>query len=197
MKSNIRNKVLNLLSITVQIVLIIVCSMLLIRNVCYEAIVVSQSSMDPTLKDGDYGYAIKTKYALDNIHRFDIIIFNEDSKKENNKLIKRVIGLPGETIEFRGTDCSLYVNDEKIEQNFISLEEQSKTGNWNESRFYQIPENSYFVLGDNRGVSYDSRSFGCIEKEAIFGILKVVVGHYTNFDNGNYDSKELGPFRYF
>ena len=86
----------------IEAIIITVCSLLVVRNVCFETIVVSGSSMNPTLQSGDYGYCDKTKHTLDNINRFDIIIFEYDSNGDGKKeeLIKRVIGLPNENIYF-------------------------------------------------------------------------------------------------
>lgn len=186
-----KKKILFILSNILQVVLITVCSFLIVRNVCYNAIIVSHSSMYPTLNSGDYGYAIKTKYALDHIKRFDIVIFTldlDENDQEEDKLIKRVIGLPGETISFQGDNCDLYVNDNKISQDFIDLETQAHTG----IKTYTVPENCYFVLGDNRKNSKDSRFFGCVEKNKMEGILKVITRH-QNDDK----SMELVPFRYY
>lgn len=185
------NKFLKFFTLGLEIILVLVLSALFIRNTCYTPIVIDETSMMPTLKDKDYGYVIKTEYALKNIKRFDIITCKIDGKE--HELIKRVIGLPNETIEFVGKNCDLYINNVKIEQNFITPEVQSYTGNHK----YIIPENSYFVLGDNRRVSVDSRSFGCVKQENMTGILKVIMASCDINEKGEIVSKTFKPFIYF
>ena len=187
-----------ILTITLEIIMIIIASFLVIRNVCYTAIIVNQSSMNPTLNDGDYGYAIKTKHALNNIKRFDIVIFKLEENNEKKDLIKRIIGLPYEEIEFKD-DSDLYVNNVLIEQNFIDKETKKLTNIGLKQKKFIVPENQYFVLGDNRGISYDSRNFGYIEKNSIFGILKIITKHYSNYNNetNKYEKEEFIPFKFF
>lgn len=185
------NKVIKYISIGLEVTLLLCLSMLFIRNTCYTPIVIDETSMDPTLKDNDYGYVLRTDYALKNIDRFDIVTCKVDGKQ--NELIKRVIGLPNETIEFIGTECSLYVNGVEFKQDFITPEVQAYTGNHK----YVIPENSYLVLGDNRRVSVDSRAFGFVKQENMTGILKVIMASCKINENGQIISKEFKPFVYF
>ena len=129
---------------------------------------VSGASMYPTLHNGDRMVLSK----VGDIHRFDVIILK--APDENVEYIKRVIGMPGDTVEMkRGV---LYINGKKVDQPFINTEALAKqtvfiddftleslTG---ESK---VPEGKYFVLGDNRGVSKDSRMIGFINRSAIEG----------------------------
>ena len=70
------NKVIKYISIGLEVTLLLCLSMLFIRNTCYTPIVIDETSMDPTLKDNDYGYVLRTDYALKNIDRFDIVTCN-------------------------------------------------------------------------------------------------------------------------
>ena len=96
-------------------------------------------------------------------------------------LIKRVIGLPGETIEFKGDDCTLYVNNVEVTQDFIPHAVQKQTGrNLNYGYSLNTPitlgDDSYFVLGDNRANSFDSlHGLGLVKKDEIVGkaVLRV------------------------
>ncbi len=190
-----KKKILKIGLVILELILVGVCSLILVRNICYTPIVISETSMYPTLQDGDYGYVINTNYALNNIKRFDVVTCKVENREY--ELIKRVIGLPNETIEFRGEDCQLWVingdNEELIDQDFVSSEVKSYTGNGK----YVIPEDSYFVLGDNRKVSVDSRSFGTVEKENITGILKVVIANCLVSEDGEIIEKNFKPFVYF
>ena len=129
---------------------------------------VSGASMYPTLHNRDRMVLSK----IGDIHRFDVVILK--APDENVEYIKRVIGMPGDTIEMKSG--VLYINGKKVDQPFINNEALAKqtvfiddftleslTG---ESK---VPEGKYFVLGDNRGVSRDSRMIGFIDRSAIEG----------------------------
>lgn len=126
---------------------------------------VEGNSMQPTLKDNDIILYYKSKK---NIKRFDIIIF----KRNNNLFIKRVIGLPGDSIKY--IDNTLYVNDNPIEEDF----QKSITNDFNISDITSsdvIPNNKLFVLGDNRLFSTDGRSFGFIDINDVNGIMIIKI----------------------
>lgn len=122
------------------------------------------SSMSPTFESQEIVILNKFHYLLFDIKRFDIISFEYDSTKY---LIKRVIGLPGDKIEYK--DNVLYVNGEKIEEEFLS--EDIKTENFTLASlgYEEIPKDMYLVLGDNREDSLDSREIGLIQKKEILG----------------------------
>ena len=101
----------------------------------------------------------KVQTELGEVKRFDIVVVKYDGKY----LIKRVIALPGETLEYK--DSKLYINGEEIEETF--LEADVKTDNFKLSG--KVPENYYFVVGDNREVSLDSRYLGAFSRSKIIG----------------------------
>ena len=117
------------------------------------------SSMEPNIKDGDILLLNKFKYRFLDIKRGDIIAF---SHEDTNYMVKRVIGLPGETLEYKNQE--LYINDKKVEEDYLDddvvMEDIDKV---------TIPSDSYYVLGDNRAHSTDSREFGFIKKNQILG----------------------------
>lgn len=119
-------------------------------------------SMEPTLSVGN----IVLGNRLDRIpDRYDIILFwNPENKKQ--VLIKRVIGLPGEKIEMK-SGC-IYVDGQKINEPYL----QEK---YNDSGSYQVSQNSYFVMGDNRNHSYDSRDFFSIPQKDVLAKAVCVV----------------------
>ena len=195
---------LSILSTIITIILAIVSSLLVIRNVCYTNIVVHGASMYPTLQTGDFGYALSTDYAKNNIKTFDIIIFEREENDKKYDLIKRVIALPGQTYEFKGENCDLYINDEFTPQAFISLEYQKLTCEGSTSVIkkdvkYTVPENHYFVLGDNRGNSRDSaHGLGNVKQDEIVGILKVITSTCNiNNDENVCDDKKYVSFKFF
>lgn len=130
---------------------------------------VKGSSMYPTLKESDQLIVEKVSYHFKNPERFDIIVFNYREQRDEKPVhyIKRVIGLPGETIRIE--DGKIYINDELLEESYgYYLDEQVMEG-YDASEGITIGENEYFVLGDNRNDSLDSRKIGCISKDDIVG----------------------------
>lgn len=131
---------------------VIILAVVLIRTFVFTVIRVNQESMYNTLKEGDL--MILKKYDK-NYDRFDIVVVNDNGKK----IIKRIIGLPKETIEYK--DSILYINEEVMEDAYSKSETKDFKG--------YCAEDEYFVMGDNRLVSKDSRIIGCIEKKDIVG----------------------------
>ena len=129
---------------------------------------VSGASMYPTLHNGDRMVLSK----VGDIHRFDVVILK--APDENVEYIKRVIGMPGDTVEMKSG--VLYINGKKVEQPFINTEVLAKQTVFMDDFTLEsltgeskVPEGKYFVLGDNRGVSKDSRMIGFIDRSAIEG----------------------------
>ena len=137
----------------VYIVLIVV----LIRTFLITPAAVSGSSMESTLNNHDLVIINKLVYRIKPIERFDIVVVNND--EDNDRIIKRVIGLPNETIEYK--DNKLYINAKLIETK-LSFE-------YTDDFKVETKEDEYFVLGDNRDVSKDSRMLGNFNKKDIVG----------------------------
>jgi signal peptidase I len=138
---------------------------------------VVMTSMYPTLDDGQYIIINKFPCGMLDPARGDIIVFWRDSY--DNTLIKRVIGLPGECAQYRNDHC--YINHKMLEeQTDKSTTDYSQPfpKTMDHDGCIQLGENQYYVLGDNRPVSLDSRAFGPIEKKSIVGklILKTPFG---------------------
>lgn len=150
--------------------LIIIAVVLVIKAYIVAPIMVSGSSMDSTLKNGDIMILQKIGYNEKTIKRFDIIVINYNNKP----LIKRVIGLPGDKVE--SISGTLYINDEKIDEPYLDKDTYTKTFSI-EQLFdvEKIPEGYYFVLGDNREVSIDSRTIGLISIDNIMGKASLVI----------------------
>lgn len=131
-----------------------------------QPVVVHGQSMENTYHDGQYLFMEKISYRLHNIHRFDIMVFKMDNEV---KVIKRVIGLPGETVQIID-DGSILINGQEIKENF-GKEQIADAGD--AANEIQLGEDEYFVLGDNRNKSMDSRNsrVGIIQYEDIMGTI--------------------------
>ena len=140
---------------------IIVVVVILIRTFIITPALVDGASMDNTLKDGQLVIINKFSMIVNKPKRFDIVVVkNNDS---HDKIIKRVIGLPNEKIVYR--DNNLYINGELYKENYVlgnTTDYEVETG-----------EDEYFVLGDNREVSKDSRILGNFKKKDIIGKVRI------------------------
>ena len=151
---------------------LIVVAVILFRRYLYFPIIVRESSMNPTLYDGEVMILDRIGYKINGLNRFDIIVFNYD----NEKLIKRVIGMPGDTVEYK--DNKLYINDKYIEEDYTR--EDAEDFILEVIGYDVIPENKYLVMGDNRPISKDSRTIGLIDKKDILGYTSIVLYPFKN-----------------
>ncbi len=133
---------------------------------CVEKTTVIGSSMEKTLSANDQIIINKFIYHVSDPKRFDVIVFKQSGKEHSFYNIKRIIGLPGETVQIK--DGSIYINGEVLDE-IIEVEEMVNYGLAAEE--IVLEENEYFVLGDNRNNSEDSRfaSIGNITRDEIIG----------------------------
>jgi signal peptidase I, bacterial type len=143
----------------------------------YRAYHIPTPAMEPTIKVGDYAVADEDFYKSEKpIERFDIVVhkapLDENTKKagtdENSRFVFRVIGLGGEKVEIK--KGKVYINDEPLNEKFQKIDSEDDFGP------VVVPENEFFLLGDNRPNSYDSRYWkpSTIKRENIFGkIIKI------------------------
>lgn len=126
-------------------------------------------SMNTTLNDKDGLIVEKLSYLFGDVERFDIVVFPHYDEEKGKEVyyIKRVIGLPGETIQI--TDGKIYINGEVLEEDYGYYYDGKSMEGYEAAEEYDIGENQYFVLGDNRNRSKDSRIIGCIDENIIEG----------------------------
>lgn len=139
---------------------------ILINKFLFFEILVPSGSMYPTIKPKDR--IITTRiYNVNKIKRGDILVFYSDELQET--MVKRVIGLPNDSVEIKG-DGSVFINDQKIDEPYVKYP-NDRTGK------FKIPEREYLFLGDNRAHSFDSRSWKdpFISEEKIKGRAMYIV----------------------
>jgi len=140
---------------------------LIIRTFFFSTSIVEGESMAPTLDSGDRIIFNKFVYLIDEPDRGDIVIIQRPLKN----YVKRVIALPGETIEVK--DHVLYIDDEAYEQTYLPETEILATGDFEP---VDVPADNYFVMGDNRGISKDSRNgLGLIREDDIIGRSEIII----------------------
>jgi signal peptidase I len=139
--------------------------LILLVNYVVSPVKIKGRSMYPVLKDKERILISKLNLNKEHIKRFDIIVFTNPREK-GKRFIKRIIGLPGETITIKNGE--VYINSRKIEQVFIS-QEMSDNFQAVNMKPREIPEDFYFLIGDNRQISRDSRTYGVVHRDNILG----------------------------
>lgn len=124
-------------------------------------------SMEPNFHNNEYLLTDKLTYRFNAPRRGDVVVFKAPPD-DSDEFIKRIIGLPGEEVYVQ--NGSIYANGEKIDEKYLPDSFYTRPGKFStEGLHIVIPSDSYFVLGDNRDHSYDSRNFGLITKDKITG----------------------------
>ncbi|NNF55439.1 MAG: signal peptidase I [Acidimicrobiales bacterium] len=136
---------------------------IILRTFVFQAFYIPSESMETTLFKDDRLLVNKVSYHLHDVNRGDIVVFRrpDDQPGEIRDLIKRVIGLPGETVEGRGG--VIYIDGQQLVEPYLD-------GNpFGDFSPIEVPEGQYFMMGDNRDESLDSRRFGTIGEDRIIG----------------------------
>lgn len=144
-----------------EVIVIAVVMAIVLKAFIVEMYWVPSESMVPTIMVKDHVVVTKFNYWLREPERGEIVVF-ESPVEKNKNLIKRLIGVPGDTIEFK--DNVLYINGEQVQEDYLS--DEVFTADYGP---ITVPEEMYFMCGDNRQRSYDSRSWGFVSKEQIIG----------------------------
>jgi signal peptidase I len=140
-----------------------------VRYFLIQPFYVKGASMEPNFHDHEYLVIDEISYRLGEVHRGDVIVFRYPFDPQEY-FIKRVIGLPGETIQFRSGDIYIYSDEHpdgfKLDESY--LYDNLKTTSLTETKI-KIGADEYYVLGDNRIASKDSRVFGAVNKSFLIG----------------------------
>ncbi len=143
---------------------VVIAFVIFVCKFFFKTIEVQGISMNPTYYEGDK-LLVQTKFKT--IKRNDVIIYETKSDEDITYIIKRVIGIPGDTI-YIDENNTVYVNNEPFDDTFGYFDDNE---GYEPNITYTLGENEYFTLGDNRNHSIDSRSTGNINKERIIGTV--------------------------
>ena len=146
---------------------LIIIAVILIRTFIITPVRVDGASMDQTLEDGQ----ILLLYKLANVDYGDIVVLDEE--KEGEIIIKRIIGMPGDTVSIK--DNTVYVNGEEVEEDYA----YGETSDYEE---ITLDDDEYFILGDNRPISKDSRYFGPVKEDEIIGKVIFRIWPFNKFE---------------
>ena len=151
----------------VETIVIAVAAVFLIRTFVAQPFLVSGSSMEPNFYDGDYLLIDELTYRLRQAERGEVIVFKYPGNP-SSYYIKRVIGLPGERVVIDGDKVMIFNGDQKL-----VLKEEYVLSNRRQSYFETtLKTEQYFVMGDNRDFSFDSRSWGALKGSEIIGLVR-------------------------
>lgn len=163
---------------------IVIFLIIIVRQFLFEPVAVSGVSMESTYENNDRVIINK----VSDVERFDVIVF--ESNEEDISYIKRVIGLPGDHLQYKND--TLYINGKKYEEPYEDKGKEiyAKSG-VNFTRDFtleeltgksEVPKGMYFVLGDNRRYSSDSREFGFVKETSIQGVVQLNLTNFTKED---------------
>jgi signal peptidase I len=160
--------------------IVIIASMIVfpVRYFLFQPFFVKGESMEPTFENGDYLIVNEISYRFESPKRGEVIVFKYP-EDPSQRFIKRIIGLPGETVEIKDGKVAVYKNGKTQilnESNYL-----------NSSLFTQgdvrvsLGKDEYFVMGDNRPFSYDSRRFGVVPAKDIIGRVALRALPFASF----------------
>lgn len=151
----------------IKIVIIAAVIVFPIRYFIFQPFLVKGVSMEPTFSNGDYLIIDEISYRFQSPKRGEVIVFKYPFNP-SNKFIKRIIGLPGEKIEFRNSQ--IIITQRFGQQIILKEKEGLKFSQYSlQEKKFVIPENHYFVLGDNCLYSFDSKNWGALAEKYIIG----------------------------
>jgi signal peptidase I len=153
-----------------EIAIIAVAAVFIVRTFLVQPFLVSGTSMVPTFSNGDYVLTDELTYRIRPPERGEVVVFH-DVTDPSTYLIKRVIGLPGETVSVKNNTVTIY--NKQNPNGFVLNESYLPSGTPTAGdQTWTLSSSSYFMMGDNRSVSYDSRSWGPLPASDIVGLVR-------------------------
>lgn len=156
----------------VEVALIAVVSVLIIRNFLVQPFLVNGASMEPNFHNNDYLMIDEISYRFREPQRGEVVVFKYPGN-ESFYYIKRIIGLPGESVKIKDGKIIIfnenYSNGLVIDEKYIS---PNFSANGKDEEI-KLADNEYFMMGDNRRSSFDSRNWGPLKKDEIIGLVRL------------------------
>jgi signal peptidase I len=147
---------------------IALAAVFVVRTFIVQPFLVSGASMEPNFHDGDYLLVDELTYRFRTPERGEVVVFRHP-QNPRSYYIKRIIGLPGERVKISNGEITIYFSDgkaKKLVESYISQQKQS--GDFD----FRLGPNEYFVMGDNRNFSFDSRSWGPLDRDHLIGVVR-------------------------
>ncbi len=181
-KSNIVKEARSFLTEVVKTIIISLAIVLPIRYFLIQPFFVSGASMEPNFHNGEYLIIDEISYRFNSVARGDVIVFKYPYGANKDYYIKRVVGLPGEKVEIKNGEVRIYNggNPEGFvldESKYLPAE--LKTAG---EKIWEVQKDEFFVMGDNRSASYDSRSWGLLKKNYVVGRTWVRAWPFDKFN---------------
>jgi len=164
---------------TFEVVIIAVVTVVIIRTFLVQPFLVSGASMEPTFSSGNYLLVDELSYHFREPKRGEVIVFRYPNDR-SVFFIKRIVGLPNERVIIR--DGRVFINNEELKENYLPSSLLT-SGNLD----MRLGANEYFVIGDNRYYSFDSRNWGPIQRSDIVGIARLRIFPFNRFAAFSYN----------
>ena len=152
-----------------EVILIAFLPLFVISQFLARPFIVQVASMEPNFQNGNYLIIDMVSYRFNNPDRGDVVVFRYPGNR-SSYYIKRIIGLPGDHVALRNGD--VFVNGIITSDKYFSLDTDTLAANQTD---FALAENQFFVMGDNRSMSFDSRNWGPLERSDIIGFVRIRV----------------------
>jgi signal peptidase I len=152
---------------TIKTLAVVIVLSFLIRTYVFQPFIIDGNSMEPNFHNDQFIITAKASYRLHDPQRKDVVVFRSPMNPEVY-FIKRIVGLPGETVDIKNN--KVYINNRLLDESYLPAEQKTLVdGLSGKDLNMTMRENEYFVMGDNRDNSYDSRSWGPLNRINIIG----------------------------
>ncbi len=165
-----------------EVVAIALVTVFIIRHFLVQPFLVSGASMEPNFSDGNYLLIDEITYRFREPERGEVIVFRYPNNPATY-FIKRIVGLPGETVELK--DGKIFANGEFIEEDYLPDSLQSR-----DNLSTKLKADEYFVVGDNRSHSFDSRNWGPVNRDKIIGVARLRVFPFNKLEYFQYAQEQ-------
>lgn len=166
-----------------EVFLVALIAVAAIKYFLIQPFIVNGASMEPNFFDGDYLLVDELSYHFEQPERGDVVVF-KSPQDPSVYFIKRIVGLPGETIEV--DNSAVKINDKVLGEKYLT---DGIRNEWSGYKSFKLSDSQYFVMGDNRINSFDSRYWGPLDQKSIIGLVRLRLwppSEIKFFENTNY-----------